>query len=95
MSALFEAMNKTATTDNGCLAYHTSLSANLDFFYLAGASRGKNIKLEFKKALAENPEIALRTLQWLRDIRGGAGERQLFRELFKEYYESPQVKLIV
>ena len=69
MSALFEAMNKTATTDNGCLAYHTSLSANLDFFYLAGASRGKNIKLEFKKALAENPEIALRTLQWLRDIR--------------------------
>lgn len=92
MSALFEAMNKTATTDNGCLAYHTSLSANLDFFYLAGASRGKNIKLEFKKALAENPEIALRTLQWLRDIRGGAGERQLFRELFKEYSESAQVK---
>lgn len=84
MSALFEAMNKTATTDNGCLAYHTSLSANLDFFYLAGASRGKDIKLEFKKALAENQEIALRTLQWLRDIRGGAGERQLFRELFKE-----------
>lgn len=93
MSALFEAMNKTATTDNGCLAYHTSLSANLDFFYLAGASRGKNIKLEFKKALAENPEIALRTLQWLRDIRGGAGERQLFRELFKEYEESPQGSL--
>ncbi len=81
MSALFEAMNKTATTDNGAKAHYSSLSANLDFFYLAGASRGKDIKQEFKAALVENPEIALRNLQWLRDIRGGAGERQLFREL--------------
>lgn len=82
MNTLYEAMNKTATTDNGCLAHHSSLSANLDFFYLAGASRGKDVKKEFTAALVENPEIALRNLQWLRDIRGGAGERQLFRDLF-------------
>ena len=82
MNTLFTAMNKTATTTNGALAHHSSLSANLDFFYLAGASRGKDIKQEFAKALNEDQEVALRTLQWLRDIRGGAGERQLFKDLF-------------
>lgn len=88
MSELFQAMNKTATTDNGARAHYSSLSANLDFFYLSGASRGKDIKQEFKAALAENPEIALRTLQWLRDVRGGAGERQLYRELVKVLHDS-------
>jgi len=82
MNTLFQAMNKTASTDNGALAHHSSLSANLDFFYLAGASRGKDIKQEFIKALNEDRDVALRTLQWLRDIRGGAGERQLFKDLF-------------
>ena len=82
MNTLFQAMNKTASTDNGALAHHSSLSANLDFFYLAGASRGKDIKQEFYKALNEDRDVALRTLQWLRDIRGGAGERQLFKDLF-------------
>lgn len=84
MNTLFEAMNTTAETDNGCKAHHSSLSANLDLFYLAGASRGKDIKQEFKTALIEDSELALRTLQWLRDVRGGAGERQLFRELLVE-----------
>jgi hypothetical protein len=65
MSTLFQAMNKTASTDNGALAHHSSLSANLDFFYLAGASRGKDIKQEFIRALNEDQEVALRTLQWL------------------------------
>lgn len=88
MSELFQAMNKTATTDNGAKAHYSSLSSNLDFFYLSGASRGKDIKQEFKAALAENPEIALRTLQWLRDIRGGSGERQLYRELVKVLHDS-------
>lgn len=95
MTSLFEAMNKTATTDNGCAAYHTSLSANVDLFYLAGASRGKNITLEFKKALAENKELALRTLQWLRDIRGGAGERQLFRDLVKVSSDLPEINFVI
>ncbi len=95
MTSLFEAMNKTATTDNGCAAYHTSLSANVDLFYLAGASRGKNITLEFKKALVENKELALRNLQWLRDIRGGAGERQLFRDLVKEASALPEISAVI
>lgn len=81
MISLFEAVNAQAKTDNGAKAHFSSLSKCLDLFYLAGASRGKDIKQEFRAALVENPELALRILQWLRDIRGGAGERQLFRDL--------------
>jgi hypothetical protein len=81
--SLFNAMNSTATTQNGAKAFHTSTNANVDLFYLAGASRGKNIDAKFIAALVENQDEALRTLQWLRDVREGAGERQLFRDLFK------------
>ena len=83
MMNLLQAMNTTATTDNGCVANHSSLSKCVDFFYLSGASRGKDIKKEFIAALVENEDVALRTLQWLRDVREGAGERQLFRDLTK------------
>lgn len=87
MTTLFEAMNQTATTDNGCVANHSSLSKCVDLFYLAGASRGKDIKKEFLAALGENETVALHILQWLRDVRGGAGERQLFRELLKVAFD--------
>jgi hypothetical protein len=83
MSTLFQAVNTTAATQNGAKAFHTSTNANVDFFYLAGASRGKNIDVKFLAALVENEDQALRILQWLRDVRQGSGERQLFRNLFK------------
>jgi len=90
MTTLFNALNATATTQNGAKAFHTSTNANVDLFYLAGASRGKNIDSKFIAALAENQDEALRILQWLRDVREGAGERQLFRDLFKLAAESYQ-----
>jgi len=86
MMSLFEAVNAQAKTDNGAKAHFSSLSKCLDLFYLAGASRGKNIEKEFLDALIENQDVALRILQWLRDVRGGAGERQLFRNLLKFAY---------
>ena len=85
MSKLFEALNAVqAKTANGAITNETSGNANVDLFFIAGASRGKNIAGPFVKAYQENPEYALRILQWLRDARGGAGERQLFIELMKE-----------
>ena len=78
---LYQAFNNTATTENGCSAHQSSLSSCLDFFYVSGASRGKDISTDFVKALAENEELAIRTLLWLRDARQGAGERQQFKEL--------------
>lgn len=83
---LFDVVNgKTneALTNNGGLTNASSLDANLDFFFAAGSSRGKDISDLFLKAMSANEDVALRTLLWLRDVRGGAGERQTFRDLSK------------
>jgi len=82
MTTLFEAVNSSATTANGAVTNSSSLNANVDLFFLAGASRGKDITPTFAKAMVEDSEVALRVLQWARDARGGAGERDTFRKLF-------------
>ncbi len=81
MTDLLQAFNNVSQTANGDLAFKSTLNANLDFFYQAGASRGKDISSLFKRALRENSDLAVRTLLWLRDAREGAGERQQFKNL--------------
>jgi hypothetical protein len=69
-------------TFNGMVTNSTSLNSNVDMFFLAGASRrmsDKDIEVLFQKAIVENPLVALKTLFWARDARGGAGERRFFR----------------
>lgn len=82
MTTLFEAVNASATTANGAVTNTSSLNKNVDLFFLAGASRGKDITSTFAGAMVEDSEVALRVLQWARDARGGAGERETFRNLF-------------
>ena len=82
MTTLFEAVNASATTANGAVTNASSLNKNVDFFFLAGASRGKDITSTFAGALVEDSEVAVRVLEWARDARGGAGERDTFRKLF-------------
>jgi hypothetical protein len=82
MSTLFTAVNASGTTANGAVTNVSSLNKNVDLFFLAGASRGKDITSTFAGALAEDSEVAARVLQWARDARGGAGERETFRKLF-------------
>jgi hypothetical protein len=74
-------MNQEARTTNGMKARKSTASAIVDLFYNAGASRGKDIVPAFTAAMAEDRELALRVAAWLRDARGGAGERQLFRDI--------------
>lgn len=69
-------------TFNGMPTNSTSLNSNVDMFFLAGASRKmseSDIEMIFQKAIVENPLVALKTLFWARDVRGGAGERRFFR----------------
>lgn len=68
-------------TDNGALTFIRSGSALLDFYAQAGAMRNApEAALDlFQKAFAEDREKALRVLFYLRDVRGGQGERKLFR----------------
>jgi len=82
MTTLFTAVNASGTTANGAVTNVSSLNKNVDLFFLAGASRNKDITPTFAGALVEDTEVAIRVLQWARDARGGAGERETFRKLF-------------
>ena len=73
--------NQEARTENGMKARKSTAKATVDLFYKIGASRGKDITGDFTAAYVENSDVALRIAQWARDVRGGAGERQLFRDI--------------
>jgi hypothetical protein len=82
MNAFVEAVkNQEARTANGMKARKSTAKKTVDLFYNIGASRGKNIVPAFTAAFVENADVALRIAQWARDVRGGAGERQLFRDI--------------
>ena len=71
-------------TDNGAVSNKTSLNSVLDFFSKAGALRSniqEAVKL-FEKAYAQDKQLAVRALFYLRDVRGGQGERDIFRACF-------------
>lgn len=83
-SSLAAAMYKASSvgeTQNGAVTYTRSGSLLLDFYAQAGAMRkSPEVALDlFKKAFAEDKEKAIRILFYLRDVRGGQGERDLFR----------------
>jgi len=83
MSFLEELQKQTNTTftANGAKTNKSSLNDCLDFFVLAGAmrERGEEAAILFSKAFLSDKLTAIRTLFYLRDIRGGQGERTLFR----------------
>ena len=83
MSKLIEAINAEETvTENGMMTYSSSMDDVVDLFFKVGASRGKDIIPQFSKAFASDSDLAIRVALWARDVRGGSGERQLFRDIF-------------
>lgn len=77
--------NPTGRTANGAVTHETSYNACVDFFGIAGSARNmpkEGLIQMFDGAFSENAEVAVRTLQFVRDVRGGAGERQAFRNVF-------------
>ena len=73
-------------TENGAVAYATSGKEILDFnFKLAGYRKAsaEEIERDFGRVYYENPLLAVKFLFWVRDIRGGAGERRTFRVCLK------------
>ena len=75
--------NQEARTENGMKARKSTANAVVDLFYNIGASRGKDIVPAFTAAYVQDKELALRVAAWARDVRGGSGERELFRSILK------------
>ncbi|MBM6869779.1 DUF2828 family protein [Pseudoflavonifractor phocaeensis] len=73
-------------TENGAVTYLSTQSACLDLFASIGAlrsARDEEITGRFLCAYAENADLAMKILFFARDIRGGLGERRVFRSVLK------------
>ena len=70
-----------ARTANGMKALETTTDKVVDLFFKIGASRGKDIIPAFTDAYYQDKDLALRVALWARDVRGGSGERKIFRDI--------------
>ena len=86
LNGLTDASNYTFT-ENGAVTHKTTKSDLLDMFAMGAAMRTRSdedVILMFRKAYAENPVYALKCLFYIRDIRGGQGERRFFRVVMRD-----------
>lgn len=77
---------KDMLTENGMPTHSTSGSRVLDMFFKQGGSRTmseRELEVLFAGALGENPLLAIRSMFYNRDVRGGQGERRSFRIFLK------------
>lgn len=89
MNTFINAVNKTNSekttrTENGMKTFVETDSKVLDLFAKIGNARKLDVSSIFHAALAENADLAIRVLLWVRDIREGSGERKTFRALLQE-----------
>lgn len=73
--------NQEARTENGMKARASTSDALVDLFFKMGAMRGQDVIPAFAAAFAQDRTLALRIALWARDVRGGAGERKIFRDV--------------
>lgn len=73
-------------TENGAVSNASTFEPCLDFFAVSGALRNaedERVLELFVRAFAASPDYALRALFYTRDIRGGVGERRVFRIILR------------
>lgn len=69
-------------TENGALTHKSTMDGLMDLFAMGAAYRSRtdeDVVLLFKNAFDANPVYALKCLFYIRDVRGGQGERRFFR----------------
>ncbi len=94
-------LKKTANvtlTENGAVTPRSTGSDCLNLFATAGALRARNddeIQRRFLRAYAENPDLAMKILFYARDVRGGLGERAVFRSALKWLAENEKASLLI
>lgn len=75
---------KNTLTENGMVTNSSSLNDCVNLFFQIGAMRGQDknrVINTFVKAYEEDALTAMKILFWVRDVRGGAGERQIFKDI--------------
>ena len=83
LEALKQADQKTVT-ENGAPTYRNTGSECLNLFVSIGAMRvlpDEEIRGRFVRAFTEDRDLAMKILFYARDIRGGLGERRVFRTI--------------
>lgn len=89
MGNFMEAMKETANvsvTENGAKGYKTTGKALVDLNFSVASLRNaseQDIFNAFLKAYNEEPNLAMKWLFYLRDVREGLGERRTFRVIIK------------
>ena len=97
---MLEFLKKTANqtwTENGAITPRTTGSDCLNLFATVGAMRSqheKEIEKRFLRAFAEDKDLAMKILFYARDIRGGLGERRVFRVLLRYLAENEPASLL-
>ena len=84
-------------TENGAAAFRSTHSACLDLFASCGALRTaseEHIIARFARAYAEDRDMAMRILFYMRDIRGGLGERETFRYALRSFAQTAPQSVI-
>lgn len=79
-----------STTENGAIGYASAGKALVDLEFAVSSLRHadeKDIGALFLKAWAEDRALALRWACYARDVRGGLGERRLFRTVLRALAE--------
>ena len=82
---------KFTRTENGAVALNTTGSKLLDFFSTVGALRNADetrVCRLFADAYSEDPLLATKTAFYGRDVRGGLGERKMFRTVIRYMAEN-------
>lgn len=88
--------NKTYT-ENGAVTNRSTGKACLDLFATVGALRHQSdqeITTRFLRAYAEDADVAMKILFFARDVRGGLGERRVFRTIMKWLAENEKKSVI-
>jgi hypothetical protein len=92
MTTFLKAMQTNdSVTENGMATNSSSLNHCVDLFFQIGAMRGQDKQRlinVFTKAFGEDALNAMRLLFWARDVRGGAGERKIFRDIIEYLAEN-------